>query len=122
MLVATPKSKETSMLLPYPKNRIKGEQHLNKNHYQDLKQTEVKLSTWNGRDCSMGGGMGLRCGSPTHEHGDGGHLGASGGGGCQLADEESSGRWWQRADPSIEVGGGQPSVEASLEAQCVPKP
>ena len=65
--------------------------------------------------------VGLRCGSPTDERGGGGHLGASGGGGCQLVDEES-GRWWQRADPSIEVVDGRPPVGASLVAQCVPKP
>ena len=48
-------------------------------------------------------------------------MGASGGGGCQLADEES-GRWWRRADPSIEVVDGRPPAGASSVAQCVPKP
>ena len=65
--------------------------------------------------------VGLRCGSPIDERGGGGHLGASGGGGCQLADEES-GHWWRRVDPSIEVVDSRPPVAASSVAQCVPKP
>ena len=65
--------------------------------------------------------MGLRCGSPIDECGGGGHLGASGGGTCQLADEES-GHWWRWADPSIEMVDGRPQMGVSSVAQCVPKP
>ena len=65
--------------------------------------------------------VGLIRGSPTDERGGGGHLGASGGGGCQLADEES-GHWWRWADPSIEMVDGRLPVGASSMAQCVPKP